>query len=85
LITNEWVERGPNNVGGRTRMVMYDPNDATHKRVFAGGVSGGLWVNDDITDVNSSWTQVGIDDNLSVTCMAVDPNNSQIMYIGTGE
>ncbi len=84
-IDNQWVERGPNNVGGRTRMVMYDPNDATHKRVFAGGVSGGLWVNDDITDVHSSWTQVGIDDNLSVTCMAVDPNNSQIMYIGTGE
>tara|TARA_R110002126_G_scaffold291509_1_gene453284 strand:- start:13390 stop:17436 length:4047 start_codon:yes stop_codon:yes gene_type:complete len=84
-IDNQWIERGPNNVGGRTRMVMYDPNDATHKRVFAGGVSGGLWVNDDITDVNSPWTQVGIDDNLSVTCMAVDPNNSQIMYIGTGE
>lgn len=84
-IDNQWVERGPNNVGGRTRMVMFDPNDNTHKRVFAGGVSGGLWVNDDITDANSSWTQVGIDDNLSVTCMAVDPNNSQIMYIGTGE
>ena len=84
-IDNQWVERGPNNVGGRTRMVMFDPNDVTNKRVFAGGVSGGLWVNDDITDANSSWTQVGIDDNLSVTCMAVDPNNSQIMYVGTGE
>lgn len=84
-IDNQWIERGPNNVGGRTRMVMFDPNDTAHKRVFAGGVSGGLWVNDDITDVNSSWTQVGIDDNLSVTCMAVDPNNSQIIYLGTGE
>ena len=84
-IDNQWTERGPNNVGGRTRMVMYDPNDVTNKRVFAGGVSGGLWVNDDITDVNSSWTQVGIDDNLAVMCMAVDPNDSQIMYIGTGE
>ncbi|WP_405564275.1 T9SS type A sorting domain-containing protein [Polaribacter sp. Asnod6-C07] len=84
-IDNNWVERGPNNVGGRTRMVMFDPNDVTHKRVFAGGVSGGLWVNDDITDENSSWIQVGISDNLAVTCMAVDPNNSQIMYLGTGE
>ena len=82
---NAWIERGPNNVGGRTRMVLFDPNDSSHKRVFAGGVSGGLWVNDDITDANSSWTQVGIDDNLSVTCMAVDPNNSEIMYLGTGE
>lgn len=84
-IDNQWVERGPNNVGGRTRMVMFDPNDNTNKRVFAGGVSGGLWVNDDITDENSSWIRVGIDDNLAVTCMAVDPNNSQIMYLGTGE
>lgn len=84
-IDNQWTERGPNNVGGRTRMVMYDPNDVTHKRVFAGGVSGGLWVNNDITNESSSWTQVGIENNLSVTCMAVDPNNSQVMYIGTGE
>ena len=82
---NKWVERGPNNVGGRTRVVLYDPNDTTHKRVFAGGVSGGLWVNNDITDANSSWTQVGIDANLSISCMTVDPNNSQIMYVGTGE
>lgn len=82
---NMWVERGPNNVGGRTRVVFFDPNDATHKRVFAGGVSGGLWVNNDITSSGTSWTRVGIDENLSVTCMTVDPNNSQIMYVGTGE
>ena len=82
---NPWVERGPNNVGGRTRMLMFDPNDATHKGVFAGGVSGGLWVNTDITDPNSSWLRIGIPENLSVSCMTVDPNNSQIMYLGTGE
>lgn len=84
-VDNMWVERGPNNVGGRTRVVMFDPNDLTHKRVFAGGVSGGLWVNNDITNANSSWTRVGIDENLSISCMTVDPNNSQIMYVGTGE
>lgn len=82
---NKWVERGPNNVGGRTRVVLFDPNDATNKRVFAGGVSGGLWVNNDITDANSSWTRVGISENLSVSCLTVDPNNSQIWYLGTGE
>lgn len=82
---NPWIERGPNNIGGRTRVVLFDPNDATHKRVFAGGVSGGLWVNNDITDANSSWTRVGVDENLSISCITVDPNNSQIMYVGTGE
>ena len=82
---NPWIERGPNNVGGRTRAILFDPNDATNKRVFAGGVSGGLWVNNDITDPNTSWQQVGVSENLSVTCITLDPNNSQIMYIGTGE
>jgi hypothetical protein len=82
---NPWLERGPNNVAGRTRAVLFDPNDTTHKRVFAGGVNGGLWVNNDITDEDSSWQQVGISENLAITDIAVDPNNSLIMYICTGE
>ena len=82
---NAWVDRGPNNIGGRTRVVFYDPNDVNGKRVFAGGVSGGLWVNDDITDASSSWTQVGIDENLAITCFAIDPNDSNTWYVGTGE
>lgn len=83
---NPWVERGPNNIGGRTRVLVFDPNDATHKRVFAGGVSGGLWVNQDITNANSSWTLVGsVPGHLNVSAFAVDPNNPQIMYLGTGE
>jgi hypothetical protein len=45
IINEPWIERGPYSIGGRTRAIMYDPNDATGKRVFAGGVSGGLWVN----------------------------------------
>lgn len=82
---SSWVERGPNNVGGRTRAILFDPNDNTNKRVFAGGVSGGLWVNNDISDINSSWQKVGIPENLAITCIVVDPKNSQIMYLGTGE
>jgi photosystem II stability/assembly factor-like uncharacterized protein len=82
---NNWVERGPNNVGGRTRAIMFDPNDATHKRVFAGGVSGGLWVNNDITSSTSSWTEVNIPQNLAISCITYDPNNPMIFYLGTGE
>ncbi|MGY5352389.1 T9SS type A sorting domain-containing protein [Wenyingzhuangia sp. IMCC45533] len=80
-----WTERGPNNIGGRTRVVFYDPNDSTGKRVFAGGVSGGLWVNNNIEDENSSWTQIGIDENLAISCYAIDPNDSDTWYVGTGE
>lgn len=82
---NGWVERGPDNVGGRTRAIMYDPNDATNKRVFAGGVSGGLWVNDDITDPNSAWSEVNIPKNLAVSVITYDPNDTNIFYLGTGE
>lgn len=38
-----WTERGPANVGGRTRTIMVDPNDPTKTNVWAASVSGGLW------------------------------------------
>jgi len=38
-----WEERGPNNVGGRTRAILIDANDPTGRTVWAGSVSGGLW------------------------------------------
>ena len=82
---NQWTERGPNNVGGRTHVVFFDPNDPTNSRVFAGAISGGLWVTDDIT-TNGGWTQVsGVPGNLNVSCYTIDPNNPDIWYIGTGE
>jgi len=82
---NSWEERGPNNVGGRTRAIMFDPNDATNKRVFAGGVSGGLWVNNDITDENSAWSLVEMPQNLAISVITYDPNDKNIFYVGTGE
>ena len=81
---NQWVERGPDNVGGRTRALIFAPGSTT--KVFAGATSGGLWVNNNITSAASAWTQVsGVPSNMSVTCITVDPQNTNIMYIGTGE
>ena len=85
-IVNQWVERGPYSVGGRVRAVMFDPNDTTGKKVWAGGVSGGLWYNNDITNPNTEWTLVdAFWSNTTVSCITSDPNNSQIFYVGTGE
>ena len=39
----KWISRGPYNVGGRTKGLMFDPNDESDETVFAGGVSGGLF------------------------------------------
>lgn len=81
-----WVERGPNNVGGRTRALTWDPTDPTGKKVWAGGVTGGLWYNNDITNANSKWVQVSnIWSNITVSAMAWDPNSPGTAYVGTGE
>lgn len=81
-----WTERGPDNVGGRTRAIMFDPNDVTNKKVWAGSVGGGLWVNNDITSVGSGWTKVNdFWDNIAITSIAYDPNNTNTFYVGTGE
>jgi len=81
-----WVERGPANVGGRTRALMYDPNDITGKKVWAGGVSGGLWYNTDISNSNSAWVPVNdFWNNIAISAIAYDPTNTQVMYVGTGE
>lgn len=84
-LDNLWVERGPTNVGGRTRAVMFDPNDPTNETVFAGSVSGGLYKNTNISNANSTWTRVNTPDNLAVSCITYDPNNTNIFYVGTGE
>ena len=84
-MNNGWVERGPNNVGGRTRAIMFDPNDASNETVFAGGVSGGLWKNTNISNPESSWQRVNVPENLAVSCITYDPNNSNVFYLGTGE
>ncbi|MGB1003997.1 MAG: GEVED domain-containing protein [Salibacteraceae bacterium] len=82
--TSPWVERGPNNVAGRTRAIAWDPTSTN--KVWAGGVSGGLWYNSNITSSSSSWVSVNdFWDNISVSAIAFDPNNSNIIYVATGE
>ncbi len=79
-----WTERGPNNFGGRTRAIMWDPN--VPNKVWAGGVDGGIWANEDITDEDSDWNLVldlGI--GFSISTVTFDPNNTTHFYFGTGE
>ncbi len=81
-----WTERGPDNVAGRTRAILVDPNDGTGNTVFSAGVSGGLWKTTNMNATNPTWTVV--DDfftNLAITSLAADPSNPQVMYFGTGE
>ena len=83
----KWVERGPNNVAGRTKGIMFDPNDSTDETVFAGGVSGGLFKNTNISNKDSKWVNIteSIPENIAVMSITYDPNNTQIFYAATGE
>ncbi len=81
----EWETDG-SNMGGRTRAIMFDPNDSENKKVWAGGVTGGLWYVDDITNLNAIWVPVGdFWSNLAISCITYDPNNTETFYLGTGE
>ena len=81
-----WTERGPNNIGGRSRAILIDKNDPTGNTVLAASVSGGIFKSTNFTSASANWTVV--DDhmaNLAVTVLIQDKNNLNIMYAGTGE
>jgi hypothetical protein len=80
-----WTERGPSNIGGRVRALIFDLNDPS-RRVWAGGVGGGLWRCNDITAASPVWTRVNdFFGNMAVTSIAQAPNTPNTLYFGTGE
>ncbi len=81
-----WRTRGPNNIGGRTRAIMIDESDPNRNRIWIGSVSGGVWRTDDITRADPQWKKLTLQiDNLAIGSIAQDPNNHDIIYVGTGE
>lgn len=76
-----WIERGPFNVGGRTRSLLIDPLAPDH--MWAGAVSGGIWRT---SDRGASWSPVNDEmTNLAICCLARDPGNPERLLAGTGE
>ena len=78
-----WVERGPGNVGGRTRPILVDPDDPDLHTWWAGSVGGGLWKT---INRGLAW-QYQTDDLpvMSVTSLAMAESDHNIIYMGTGE
>ena len=82
----DWTERGPSKQAGRTRALMLDGNFSSNNKVWAAGVSGGLWSATNIENASSEWTKVSdFWDTLNITCVASDPTDANIIYLGTGE
>ena len=90
--TSNWVSKGPINTpiimsngkkrgNGRVNCIAFDPFDPDI--IWIGSPAGGMWKT---TDGGSNWTTAT--DNLpviGVSHIAIDPTDTQVMYIVTGD
>ncbi len=77
------TNRGPWNVGGRTRAFGVDINN--ENRLLAGSCSGGMWLS---TNGGTSWAQTNTLSQLkNATCLTQDkrPTHTDTWYYGSGE
>lgn len=80
---NGWQNRGPYNVGGRTRALAIDVSN--ENVILAGGVSGGVWRS---ADGGQTWAKTtGSNELQSVSAIAQDTRTGQTStwYYTTGE
>lgn len=86
-LANTYTFQGPNNLGGRTRTIVYDVryNGTSNRIILAGGVSGGVYksIDDGATWVRKSPTGT----HFSCTALAQDPRPGfqDNWYYGVGE
>ncbi len=91
-VDGEWTNLGPierpDNIGtgqpngnGRINAVAFHPDD--EETFYIGAPAGGFWTT---TDGGENWTS-NTDDlpSLGVSAIAINPDNPDIMYIGTGD
>ncbi len=77
----QWEFAGPTNIGGRVVDLEFDP--VNPGIIYAGFSTGGVFKS---FDAGNTWLPI-FDQQavLTVGDIAIDPNNSNIIYVGTGE
>ncbi len=89
--SESWTSLGPSTIPeststfyaglGRINVVEFNPSDSDI--IWIGTPAGGLWKS---TDAGQSWAVKGNDiPNLGVSDIAIDANNTDIMYLATGD
>lgn len=76
--TFNWIDLGPDNIGGRTRAIVVDRNNINH--LYAGSVSGGLF---ESINRSGTWSKVEeFNQNFAVSsmCQTIDGT----FYVATG-
>jgi hypothetical protein len=75
-----WEDVGPDNVGGRTRAILVDNTTSDGSRVYAGGVSGGVFVSDNF---GNNWRALNnSQENLCISSMAQGSDGT--IWVATG-
>ncbi|MEP6569720.1 MAG: hypothetical protein ABJC10_08105 [Acidobacteriota bacterium] len=80
-VTAKWECVGPTNIGGRVTALGCHPQHP--ERIWAGAAGGGVWRS---IDGGQNWTSCWNDqDILNIGSLAVDPQDPDTIYCGTGE
>jgi photosystem II stability/assembly factor-like uncharacterized protein len=80
----EWEAIGPKNIGGRALALAFHPMDSNV--IYVGTASGGLWRSDSLGKGADAWDRVPLGfPAYSISAIAIDPSNPDIMFLGTGE
>lgn len=81
---DRWQQIGPHNIGGRTISLAINPLNP--KTIYAGSASGGLWRSYTAGEGSRAWEYVSTEfPVLGVGAIAFAPNDSNEIFIGTGE
>jgi photosystem II stability/assembly factor-like uncharacterized protein len=81
LNRNAWVQAGPDNIGARVTDLALHPTQGNI--VYAAMASGGVFRS---VDTGANWEPIFDDQpSLSVGSVALDPQNPERIYVGTGE
>lgn len=79
--TTPWVFTGPTNIGGRITDIEIPDGDLS--TMYVGASTGGVLKT---TDGGATWTNLfGNVPVVSIGDIAIDPTNSEVIYVGTGE
>ncbi len=81
---SDWEALGPKNIGGRTLCLAFHPVDPNV--MFAGSAGGGIWKTTTAGVGYNAWQRVPTGfPVIGVPSIAIDPNDGDVIYIGTGE
>ena len=81
LLTADWQQAGPTNIGGRVTDLAVHPTNPDI--CYAGMATGGVFKT---TNGGSTWTPVfDQGDVITVGDLAIDPQQPETIYVGTGE